>query len=408
MGWRRALAALLSLSLLSLSSAFLSLPTLVSAGSFLHQIPTHRVSHVLPLAVKGEDRRRPSPRLCVNSSPHALFALPNASTVARLLESPKVEVSLTVQVLISIVIFAFQTLPSVNGDTREALEMGEDLITFSFALEYVARWFAVSFKPSFLLTPIMLIDLISFAPTLFAPVPDNSFAFLRVLRTLRLQRFVADDASFRKFVLSLGLTPTVARPSQLQALRVAISVGTLLLVCAGMIYQIESGGNNQINDFFTALYFALTTITTVGFGDIVPVTTGGRLVVLSTILVGLAIVPAQLASLGEAFLYDNLPRDALQRSSANRAGESPVVASSGSSPDSLMNRRSAAPEMVDGKDSAIASSPPSSLYSSDASMAWALTCKQTFCQSCAQTMHPLQAAYCFKCGANLQSAPDVQ
>ena len=71
---------------------------------------------------------------------------------------------------------------------------------------------------------------------------------------------------------------------------------------SGLIYAAESGSNTQITDFFDALYFGLTTLTTVGFGDITPVTVQGKLVVCFSILVGIAIIPLQLTSLAEALI----------------------------------------------------------------------------------------------------------
>ena len=64
-----------------------------------------------------------------------------------------------------------------------------------------------------------------------------------------------------------------------------------------MIYAAESGSNSQISDFFDALYFGLTTLTTVGFGDITPVTPVGRLIVSASTVVGIALVPLQLTLL---------------------------------------------------------------------------------------------------------------
>ena len=62
---------------------------------------------------------------------------------------------------------------------------------------------------------------------------------------------------------------------------------------SGLIYAAESGSNAQISDFFDALYFGLTTLTTVGFGDITPVTPVGRLIVSAS-------VGGEVRELGEA------------------------------------------------------------------------------------------------------------
>ena len=73
--------------------------------------------------------------------------------------------------------------------------------------------------------------------------------------------------------------------------------------------------NPDLPDYFTALYFGLTTLTTVGFGDITPVTFEGRLVVSVSILAGIAIIPVQLSSLAEALLN----RDTITRAAEGRA-----------------------------------------------------------------------------------------
>ena len=95
---------------------------------------------------------------------------------------------------------------------------------------------------------------------------------------------------------------TDVRPYQLQLARVLVAISTLVSVSTGLIYTAEHEVNPQIPDYFTALYFGLTTLTTVGFGDIAPVTFQGRLVVGGTILAGAAIIPAQAATLAEAYL----------------------------------------------------------------------------------------------------------
>ncbi|CAE7407832.1 mvp [Symbiodinium necroappetens] len=84
--------------------------------------------------------------------------------------------------------------------------------------------------------------------------------------------------------------------------RVLLSIFTLLYTATGAIYAAEHDVNPQFPDFFTALYFGLTTLTTVGFGDITPITAQGRLVVAASILAGVGIIPYQLSKLAEVFM----------------------------------------------------------------------------------------------------------
>ena len=87
---------------------------------------------------------------------------------------------------------------------------------------------------------------------------------------LRLQRVIVDPETFSTYMIALGFKATEIRPYQLQLARVVLSVFTLLSVSTGLIYTTEHEVNPAIPDYFTALYFGLTTLTTVGFGDITP------------------------------------------------------------------------------------------------------------------------------------------
>ena len=102
--------------------------------------------------------------------------------------------------------------------------------------------------------------------------------------------------------LSLGLPPESVKMSQLKFARVFSSLATLLFISTGLIYTFEHSSNPEIPDFFTALYFGLCTLTTVGFGDIVPVTPAGRAVVCASIIVGIGVVPLQVGELAESLL----------------------------------------------------------------------------------------------------------
>ena len=152
----------------------------------------------------------------------------------------------------------------------------------------------------------ILPGLIKFAVAIGLDVPASllggALVNLRLLRLLRLQRVLVDYETFKKFELALGLDLSDTRPYQLQLARIVISIFTLLSVTAGLVYTTEHNVNPEITDYFTSLYFSLTTLTTVGFGDVRPITTAGRWVVSGAILVGSVVIPAQAAALVEALL----------------------------------------------------------------------------------------------------------
>jgi hypothetical protein len=93
---------------------------------------------------------------------------------------------------------------------------------------------------------------------------------LLLLRVLRLRRVLTDMTTFGRFTAALGIgtlnnsqtNTQIDRPYQLQLARVLLSIFTLLSVATGLIYTAEHDVNPDIPDYFTALYFGLTTLTT--------------------------------------------------------------------------------------------------------------------------------------------------
>jgi len=207
---------------------------------------------------------------------------------------------------------------SIDGTSVNATSLINailELFNIIFAMDFFLRWYAFDkFKPQYLLKPLVVLDVVvvlipltlqrffPFVTVLNSPGLQN----LLLLRILRLRRVLKDITTFSRFEMALGLPPQDVRPFQLQLARVLLTFITLLSVSSGLIYTTEHGVNPAIPDYFAALYFSLTTLTTVGFGDITPISSGGRLVVCVCILAGVAVIPTQAASLLDAILeYQN-------------------------------------------------------------------------------------------------------
>ncbi len=203
---------------------------------------------------------------------------------------------------------------------------------------------------------------------------NSALLNLRLLRILKFQRILTDKDTYMKFELALGMRESDVRPYQLQLARVAVSIFTLVSVSTGLIYAAEHEVNPDIPDYFTALYFGLTTLTTVGFGDISPVTSQGRLVVCATILAGVAIVPAQAASLAEAYL--DFQKERLE-GKQKQLGRKPLTSSPSSS--SSASQSSSAEN--------VATSPGKS---------------ERRCAECGAMHHRSDASFCWSCGLRLR------
>ncbi|KAL3773496.1 hypothetical protein ACHAWO_012757 [Cyclotella atomus] len=248
------------------------------------------------------------------------------------LSQPIVEVGVVGLVLLSCFLVAINTLDDIPNELRQTIEVVDTLCVYVFAVEFFLRWWSAGqFKLRYLTRPLAAIDaIVVIFPLIlsgllpmydlgamagFYPAPDlpgwlvstsasssSALLNLRLLRILKFQRVLTDEKTYMKFEMALGMKKSDVRPYQLQLARVIISIFTLASVSTGLIYAAEHEVNPNIPDYFTALYFGLTTLTTVGFGDITPVTPQGRSVVILSILAGVAIIPAQAASLAEAYL----------------------------------------------------------------------------------------------------------
>jgi voltage-gated potassium channel len=253
--------------------------------------------------------------------------LPGSRAIQQFLSRPQVEIVDSALVIISTFLAAVYTLPSLPYHLAAWDVYMEDIISYLFGLEFLLRWYGIGqLSGRFLLKPLSLIDIlvvlfplscsqglipISLLPSWLSS--NSGLINLRLLRILRLQRVLTDMTTFTQFEVSLGLNASDIRPYQLQLARVVLSIFTLLSVASGLIYSAEHDVNPNIPDYFTALYFGLTTLTTVGFGDITPVTVQGRLVVCASILVGIAVLPIQSAGLVEALLDFQKEREGKRR-----------------------------------------------------------------------------------------------
>lgn len=247
-------------------------------------------------------------------------SLPFAKAMSEFILKPQSELIDIGLVLMSSFIVALGTLPAktLPDIVFSACNDIEQVLSYFFCFGFFLRWYSVgNLSPMYFMKPLPFIDFfasvlplvlmksVAILGSSVEAVPswlmtNSALVNLRLLRLLRIQELLVDIETFTRVGEILGLREV--KPYQLKLTRVLITIFTLCSVSTGLIYTAEYQVNEAIPDYFTALYFGLTTLTTVGFGDITPVTLPGRFVVMGSILVGVAIIPAQAAELVEALL----------------------------------------------------------------------------------------------------------
>ncbi|KAJ8904528.1 hypothetical protein NDN08_001046 [Rhodosorus marinus] len=228
--------------------------------------------------------------------------LPYQELIGNIVNAPATDAFVSMLVLAQCVCFAVASIP-IDVFLRQALEVLDVSITGVFVFEYFLRWYSGGgLRPRYLAKKIMIIDLLAILPPFLSMATDYNLQFvrlLRVVRIFRLQRVLQKKEFYRLFGIKSAVSETNLRIAE-----VMVTVFSILYVSSGFLYEAEVEVNGAIDNFFDAFYFMVVTLTTVGFGDITPVTPLGKLVVSCSIITGILYIPYQFGRLAEAVLGD--------------------------------------------------------------------------------------------------------
>lgn len=165
----------------------------------------------------------------------------------------------------------------------------EHIIFGIFATDYVLRWIVADLKikkgkASFFIYPVTfwaIIDFISLLPLLGLLNP--AFVLLRIIRVFRIFRIFKG----LRYSRHIYMIARVIKNSKGILLVLAMIAGLYIVISALVIFNIEP---QTFDSFFDAIYWAVTALTTVGYGDIFPVTTGGKIISMISSIMGVAVI----------------------------------------------------------------------------------------------------------------------
>jgi len=167
----------------------------------------------------------------------------------------------------------------------------DHVITVVFIVEYLLRLWVAEHRVRHMFQVYSLIDLVAILPSLPIFAPGSHFAILRIFRLVRLIRFLETREFF------FGTIKEV----HLYVARVIFTLVSIPFVSAGLIFHAEQA-SPKFNSFFDALYYSVVALTTVGFGDLVPLTTAGRAITILMIAAGIVFIPWQVKNLIAHFM----------------------------------------------------------------------------------------------------------
>ncbi len=202
-----------------------------------------------------------------------------------------------------IVLITVSVIPLAFKDNIPFLTCLENIAVGIFIIDYILRWITADYLfdkkeiASFIKYPfsaMAIVDVLSILPTFIALNP--SFRMLRVLRMLRAMKVLRIFKVIR-YSRSFKIIGNVIRSSKDSLIAVCVLAIGYIVISALVVFNVES---ESFDTFFDAIYWATVSLTTVGYGDIYPVSTVGRIVTMVSSFFGVAIValPAGIITAG--------------------------------------------------------------------------------------------------------------
>ena len=196
-------------------------------------------------------------------------------------------------IVLSLVTFSIETLPNLSESTQRWLRYVEIGTVTIFTIEYLLRIVVADRKLGFIFSFFGLVDLMSILPFYIASGIDlRSVRAFRLLRLFRAFKIVLYNKAIRRFHRAL----LIAREELILYLIVTLML--LYFAAVGIYYCEHEAQPKEFASVFHSLWWAVATLTTVGYGDVYPVTTGGRIFTFVVLLIGLGVVsvPAGLVA----------------------------------------------------------------------------------------------------------------
>ena len=188
-------------------------------------------------------------------------------------------------ILISLINFSWETLPNISEKTHTILKSIQVITVAIFTIEYSLRIVVADNKFRYIFSFYGIIDLLAILPFYLSSGIDlrslRAFRFLRLFRILKMVRY-------SKAVQRFHMAFIIAK----EEIVLFFSVTMMLIFLAGVgIYYFENDAQPDVfTSVFQSLWWAIATLTTVGYGDIYPITTGGKIFTTLILFIGLGIV----------------------------------------------------------------------------------------------------------------------
>lgn len=210
-------------------------------------------------------------------------------------------------IVFNVIALALDTLAGLNDEFRNLLRIFEIVSIGIFTVEFILRLYIsdithpaksrISSAMKFLFSPFGIIDMLAILPFYLPFIIKIDLRFLRVLRLIRFFRVL----KISRYNSTLKLIRDVLKEKRTEIAMTFFIAVLLLLVSAFVMYSVENPVQpEKFPNIFASLWWAVATLTTVGYGDIYPITTLGKVIsgAVAVLGIGLIALPTGIISAG--------------------------------------------------------------------------------------------------------------
>ena len=221
------------------------------------------------------------------------------------------DILLILFILVSVAAVLLDSIASVHERYGDLLFKLELLFTVLFTAEYLLRLYSIPDKRRYIFSFYGIVDLLSLLPTYIALIYPSAVYLIvvRILRVLRVFRIL----KLLRYMGEANMLYAALLQARRKILVFLFSVITLIIIFGALMFIIE-GGENGFDNIPQSIYWAIVTITTVGYGDIAPQTPLGQFVAAIAMICGYAIIAVPTGIIGAELMQQVQDRNKTPKS----------------------------------------------------------------------------------------------
>lgn len=195
------------------------------------------------------------------------------------------DIIIQILIILSIVSFSIATIPTLSKTAQTYLDYFEIFTVAIFTVEYIIRIYTAENKIRYIFSFYGIIDLLSILPFYLSTFIDlRSVKILRLFRLFRLLKLIKYNKTLSRFNLAL-------KSAKEEIIIFIIAVLIIFYLASVGIYYFENEAQPEhFSSIFASMWWAVVTLTTVGYGDVYPITVGGKIFTVIILLIGLGVV----------------------------------------------------------------------------------------------------------------------